>query len=458
MSISLPSRLLLVALMGVGLCSGCRVQDAEVTLAAADVQPDAPVPEARLATPEDASPSGFDAVNAEEQPEGPAPEVLAPAPAPEVRSPESPVATPEASYSSSLEPTQAELCDLSEKLVHTATTQAAIPSTYSVIDEQESSQYSVTGDDLFRSASLPNQVIDFDEQALLNVLQATRRYFAEQGCQDPKILQAGVMGTQGISVADAIATIDFLIKTLTEDLTAGVPTRLKNSDFISQHFRVIRWLAYDPTYPDDTRTRITKYAVFTHPGSRERTDIYNTPVYKIRDGLEDADFITRYTKQEALSGVFEPGGADYGSVETLAYLTREGFEDALLQGTAFIELTDGTTTYFNVDKNNGIAYVPGLAQRRQERFWYFKEVTKLNGYGLNSDVKIPIEPGVTFAGDVHNIGLGKIVAIEDRNQNIRIGIIADTGGAFLPNLHQLDFFAGVFPDRPTYQQAVQQLP
>ncbi|MEN8444752.1 MAG: hypothetical protein ABG776_07050, partial [Cyanobacteria bacterium J06555_13] len=52
----------------------------------------------------------------------------------------------------------------------------------------------------------------------------------------------------------------------------------------------------------------------------------------------------------------------------------------------------------------------------------------------------------------------KIVAIEDRNQNIRIGIIADTGGAFLPNLHQLDFFAGVFPDRPTYQQAVQQLP
>ena len=85
-------------------------------------------------------------------------------------------------------------------------------------------------------------------------------------------------------------------------------------------------------------------------------------------------------------------------------------------------------------------------------------MTKLNGYGRNSDVKIPIEPGVTFAGDVLNIGLGKIVAIEDRNQNLRIGIIADTGGAFLPNLHQLDFFAGVFPDRATYQEAVQELP
>ncbi|MEO0807811.1 MAG: hypothetical protein AAFY33_16055, partial [Cyanobacteria bacterium J06643_4] len=177
-----------------------------------------------------------------------------------------------------------------------------------------------------------------------------------------------------------------------------------------------------------------------------------------KDDLENEDLITQYTKQEALSGIFEPGGAEHGNVETLAYLTRDGFEDALLQGTAFVTFEDGTTTYFNVDKNNGIAYVPGLAQRQQERFWYFKEVTKLNGYGLNSDVKIPIEPGVTFAGDVLNIGLGKIVAIEDRNQNIRLGIIADTGGAFLPNLHQLDFFAGVFPDRTTYQQAVSDLP
>ncbi|MEL7144065.1 MAG: hypothetical protein AAGL08_17820, partial [Cyanobacteria bacterium J06573_11] len=351
-----------------------------------------------------------------------------------------------------------------EQTIGTTTDQAiappnpTTPESYTVIDEQESPQYSVTGGDLFRDDSLPSQTIDFDELALLNVLKATQRYFSEHGCDDPKILRSGVLGMEGVSVMDVVATLNFLIKTLATDISAGKPTRLKDPDFINQHFKVIRWLAYDRDYLNDTRARITKYAVFTHPGSREQTEIYNTPVYKIKDGLEDADFITRYTKQEALSGIFEPGGAEYGNVEPLAYLTREGFEDALLQGTAFIQLTDGTTTYFNVDRNNGIAYVPGLAQRQQERFWYFKEVTKLNGYGLNSDVKISIEPGVTFAGDVHNIGLGKIVAIEDRNQNIRIGIIADTGGAFLPNLHQLDFFAGVFPDRPTYQQAVQQLP
>ncbi|MEL7511994.1 MAG: hypothetical protein AAGM27_07580, partial [Cyanobacteria bacterium J06554_3] len=316
----------------------------------------------------------------------------------------------------------------------------------------------VVGDDVFQMGSLPSQTIDFDERALLNVLQETRIYFSDHGCQDPKILQNGVLGTQDVTISDVVATLDFMLKILNEDIAAGQPTRLKDAAFINENFEVIRWLAYDPTYLDETRARITKYAVFTHEGSRERTEIFNTPVYKIKDGLENEDFITQYTKQEALSGIFEPGGAEHGNVETLAYLTRDGFEDALLQGTAFVTFEDGTTTYFNVDKNNGIAYVPGLAQRQQERFWYFKEVTKLNGYGLNSDVKIPIEPGVTFAGDVLNIGLGKIVAIEDRNQNIRLGIIADTGGAFLPNLHQLDFFAGVFPDRTTYQQAVSDLP
>ena len=82
----------------------------------------------------------------------------------------------------------------------------------------------------------------------------------------------------------------------------------------------------------------------------------------------------------------------------------------------------------------------------------------IQGYGYASEAKIPIEPGVTFAGDILNIGLGKIIAIEDSYQNIRLGIIADTGGAFVPNLHQLDLFAGIFPDRTAYQQAVQKLP
>lgn len=417
-----PSRLLLLAIALISLCSSCRLT--ETRTLAADAQPEVLESSSETFTPVDEEGSEADNTQTQE--------------------------------------VQTEACDLTAKLAeqlgNDVTEEAIALNTYTVIGEQEQPQYSVTGNDLFRDAALPNQTIDFDELALLNVLKETRSYFLDHGCDDPKILQAGVLGTEGITVTDVIDTLDFLIETLATDISADAPTRLKDPAFINQHFKVIRWLAYDLDYLNDTRARITKYAVFTHSGSRERTEIYNTPVYRIKDGLENEDFITRYTKQEALSGIFEPGGSEYGKVDTLAYLTREGFEDALLQGTALIELTDGSTTYFNVDKNNGIAYVPGLPQPQQERFWYFKEVNKLNGYGLNSDVKIPIEPGVTFAGDVLNIGLGKLVAIEDRNQNIRLGLIADTGGAFLPNLHQLDFFAGVFPDRPTYQQAVQDLP
>ncbi|MBX2863379.1 MAG: hypothetical protein KTR27_07460 [Leptolyngbyaceae cyanobacterium MAG.088] len=329
---------------------------------------------------------------------------------------------------------------------------------YSVLDEQESPLYEIAGDDVFRTAALPAQTVTFDEQAMLSVLKATRTYFTDHGCQDPKILRAALLGTQNVQISDVLDTLDFMIQILEADLSTGQPTRLKDPTFINENFRVIRWLGFNPQIPSETRVRITKYAVFTHPGSRQRTDVFNIPVYKIKDEFVDDNFYTRYTKQDVLSGIYEPGGSEFGKVETLAYLTRDGFEDALLQGTALVTFADGSSTYFNVDINNGIAYVPGLGQRRQQRYWYFKEVNQLRGYGYNGDAKIPIEPGVTFAGDVLNIGLGKVVAIEDRYGNLRLGAIADTGGAFLPNLGQLDFFAGVFPTWDAYQQAVSTLP
>ncbi|MGD1897213.1 MAG: hypothetical protein ACFB16_09720 [Phormidesmis sp.] len=329
---------------------------------------------------------------------------------------------------------------------------------YTVINEQEEPAYDVRTDYVLEPSTLPSRTITFDEQDMLSVVAATRAYFFRHGCQDLKVLRDGISAHQDIEVTDVLDTLDFMAQILQEDIAAGRPTRLKDPTFINQNFDVIRWMGYDPTYLSEERVRITKYAVFTHEGSRERTDTFNVPVYRLNDDLENEDFITQYTKQDVLSGIFEPGGAEFGKVEALAYLTRESFEDALMQGTAFVEFPDGSSTYFNVDRNNGIAYVAGVDPWQQGRYWYFREVTQLNGYGYDSAAKIPIEPGVTFAGDVLNIGLGKIIAIEEGDQNIRFGIVADTGGAFLPNLHQLDYFAGVFPDRASYQQAVSQIP
>jgi hypothetical protein len=39
-----------------------------------------------------------------------------------------------------------------------------------------------------------------------------------------------------------------------------------------------------------------------------------------------------------------------------------------------------------------------------------------------------------------------------------LGVIADTGGAFLPNLHQLDFLTGVFDSHEKFQAYSKKLP
>ncbi|MFM7368083.1 MAG: hypothetical protein ACKO2Z_09830, partial [Sphaerospermopsis kisseleviana] len=170
---------------------------------------------------------------------------------------------------------------------------------------------------------------------------------------------------------------------------------------------------------------------------------------------------TKYTKQEVLSGIYEPGGKEYGKVEHLAYLTREGLEEALMQGTILINFTDGTKAFFNVDRNNGISYVRGLKATAQKRYWYFRQVDAIKGYGYKIDAKISIKPGVTFAGDVLNIGLGRVIMMEYNqggSKRLQMGVIADTGGAFLPNLDQLDYLAGIFKNQTEFRQYIRKLP
>ena len=129
-----------------------------------------------------------------------------------------------------------------------------------------------------------------------------------------------------------------------------------------------------------------------------------------------------------------------------------------MQGTILVNFTDGTKEFLNVDRNNEMSYIRGLKATAQKRYWYFKEVDAIKGYGYKIDAKISIKPGVTFAGDVLNIGLGKIIIIEDNQKQLKMGVIADTGGAFLPNLYQLDFLAGTFASEKDFEQYIQKLP
>jgi hypothetical protein len=299
---------------------------------------------------------------------------------------------------------------------------------YQVVNEQRQPQFTVKGSQTLSNSELPKAQVNFQPQAMLTVLQNTRSYLQRNGIQDQVIGQQGILGTQGVTAADTLRTLDFAIETLQADLQAKRKPRLQDAAFIQQNFRVIKWRAQNPQKTDQEQIRITKYAVFTHPGSKTKTATYNTALYALKDPLAKA---ATYTKQEVLGGIYEPGGKAAGAVQPIAYLTRDGLEEALMEGTILIKFTDGTQGFFNVDRSNEIAYVKGLDRKEQKRYWYFQPVTKIKGYGYTMAEKIEVEPGVTFAGDVLNIGLGKLVAVGN-GSSLRLGVVADTGGAFLP--------------------------
>jgi hypothetical protein len=300
-------------------------------------------------------------------------------------------------------------------------------SNYGVINEKQETQFTVNSKQALGNATLPQSKISFQPQAMLTVMQNTRTYLNNNATQDPVISQGGLLATQGITVSDTMRTLDFAITTLQADIQAGRSSRLQDAKFIQQNFRVVKWRAQNPKQPQQEQIRITKYAVFTHPGSRTKTATYNTALYSLKDATGKA---AAFTKQEVLAGIYEPGGKAFGAVEPIAYLTREGLEEALMEGTILIKFTDGTQGYFNVDRSNEIPYVKDLDRKQQKRYWYFKPVNRIKGYGYTMSEKIEVEPGVTFAGDVLNIGLGKLVVIGSGARQ-QMGVIADTGGAFL---------------------------
>jgi hypothetical protein len=332
---------------------------------------------------------------------------------------------------------------------------------YQIIDEFKQQRFLAPSQQMFKPSRLPSIKVDFNAPDMLSVLMSTRKYFEERSTSDPDVQRQGILATQGVTMADILKTLDFMILTLQEDIRAKRPIRLQDATFLNANFRVIQWTAFNPSGKKEQRLRITKYAVFSHPGSRTPTAEFDLGLYALKSNADAERVRTKYTKQDVIKSIYEPGGKEFGTVEPLAYLNREGLESALLQGTVSIQFTDGTSAFFNVDRNNGIPFIKGLPPFEQQRYWYFRPVDNIKGYGQTIESKISIKPGVTFAGDVLNIGLGRMIVTEDASggkSGLRMGIIADTGGAFLPNLHQLDFLAGIFDSQAKFNDRIHKLP
>ena len=331
---------------------------------------------------------------------------------------------------------------------------------YTAVDEFSKDKFSIEADKYLKNSKLTNLDLNFNEKDLLVVLQNTKEYYQKHGDEDPVVKREGILFSVGVSLKNILETIDFMIDSLQEDIKYNKPIRLKDHDFINKNFKVIRWLPYNaPDKNQKEQIRITKYAIFTHQGSKTKNNIFNIPLYSIKS--LDTYFLKRYSKQDILSGIYEKGGKEFGKVEPMVYLTREGLEEALMEGTILINFPDKTSKMYNVDKNNGIAYIKGLNPKQQKRYWYFKQVDNINGYGNKIENRIKIKPGVTFAGDVFNIGIGRIVALEysvSGEKKIKLGIIGDTGGAFLPNLFQLDYLAGIYKTKQDFINKSKSLP
>ncbi|MBL7481427.1 hypothetical protein [Legionella bononiensis] len=319
-----------------------------------------------------------------------------------------------------------------------------------------------------QSAPLFNGTYDFKGAELCATAKQTLAYLNKGSSYDPQVIHGGKAVT--ISLTRVKATLEFICRN---------QERLNDPAFVKQHFDFIRW------YPDKNQAKqlssnkpllknlpndrilMTKYYVHLAKASSMKTSrmpyaLYGLPADEQGLTLEEADLKPgiirlKYGKQAILAGALKNK-----PVPVLAYLSREDLEAALLQGTVVADFGNNKTNIFNVHRTNNIAYDRTKAPYLQERYWYFKQVDGIKGYGKDADHKITVNPKVTFAADLKQFGLGKVLMVQYREKSgqliSRAGIMADTGGAFADNLYQVDYLAGSYPGKEAFYQETQHLP
>ncbi|WP_286233924.1 MltA domain-containing protein [Thalassotalea sediminis] len=249
--------------------------------------------------------------------------------------------------------------------------------------------------------------------------------------------------------------------------------------FLKQHFDFYHWLPDKKTAnlrakksTSDVKKRLlmgmpehqillTKYYIKLLHASEQPSKHYSQAIYALpfdeqgmtkKEAQQQKNTLTRfrYTRQEIIDGVL----LENDLAKPLVWLTEDALHDVLLQGTGVVDV-DGVTRYFNVHRNNGIGYDYTLGKRQQARYWYFAEVPNVLGYGTEITNKIVIEKDVAFAGNVKQLGLGKLFLIQIEKENakvLQLGVLADQGGAFDNNLFQLDWLKGSYVGWQDYYQ------
>lgn len=276
-------------------------------------------------------------------------------------------------------------------------------------------------------------------------------------------------------------TLTFICKLVKE----GRGDLLTNTDFLNQHFTFYQWMP-DLVKAGELATAsknkrkaemlnaipsdkifLTKYYTKRLLGSDVKTAEFPVALYQLpndeigmskKEAVEKKNTLTRfkYTRQQIINGILEQKNL----AKPLIWLSEEGLHDVLLQGTGVLEV-DGKIRYFNVHRNNGIAYDYTIGKSEQARYWYFSEVNGIKGYGHAIESKIDLMPRVSFAGNIKQLGLGKLIVVGFNDNKLRrsfMGVLADEGGAFDNNLFQLDWLVESYFGWHDYHQSNKQYP
>lgn len=271
----------------------------------------------------------------------------------------------------------------------------------------------------------------------------------------------GLFAELGVDRARIERTLERVVTVAAEDTAAGRASRLLDPAFLQAEFEVYRWAPDTAAARErnlsltDGRIRLTRYFVPRVEGRAAPDEAHPVALY----ADPGAGLRERYTRAQVLDGAWatDPDGA---AATPLVYLSRAVAHDAMMQGTVEVTVSGGAPLLLNVDQHNGHPYRPGVRSEDQERLWYFRVVERVSGWGRDGD-KVALAHGASVAGDIYNVGLGKLVLVEHPGPSgttLRLAVLGDTGGAFQPNLFQLDWLAGVFDDRAGLAAATADLP
>ena len=324
--------------------------------------------------------------------------------------------------------------------------------------------------------SLNNQSVITDPAVLLDAAKSAFRYFKSQNKINKKIINPRLFSQKIMSPYQVKNTLEFIISSIEQDIKKKTSPRILNSTFLEKNFKFIKWSGdYKSAQKNNVKIpenvdngkipkgkiRLTNYAAFVLNGNNNKTNKFPCALYSIKSKDFESKGRFRYTKQDVFDGALH-NKKNKNQVTPLVWLNKNDLETAIMQGTTYVKMPNGKKRLFVVDKNNGFSYDKKIKNSiEQKRYWYFKEINNPNYY-KKKGVHIN-HGGVVFAGDIYNVGLGKIIAIKYQNpiskkDEIRLGILADSGSALTNNLYQLDLFAGIFDTQNEFKKWLKQIP